>query len=146
MTPHDIILAARECLDTPFRHQGRLPGFALDCAGVAVHVARRVGCEPDEPAAYGRLPHGGLLEHWLHRQPFLVRADAPQAGDLLLMRFAAEPQHLAIHAGATIVHAYQAIGRTVEHDLDAKWRRRIVRVYRFNLSVRQDTVEGQVQA
>lgn len=131
MTPHDIVLAARGCLGTPFRHQGRLPGIALDCAGVAVHVAQSLGCAVDEPRAYGRLPHDGLLESWLDRQPYLVRAAAPAAGDILLMRFVTEPQHLAVCAGPTIVHAYERIGRTVEHDLDARWRRRIVRVYRF---------------
>ena len=52
-------------------------------------------------------------------------------GDLLLMRFAGEPQHLAVFTGETIIHAYQATGRVVEHSLDDKWRRRIVRVYRF---------------
>lgn len=131
MKASEIVAAARECLCTPFRHQGRIPGLALDCAGVAVHAARRVGCSVAEPAAYGRLPHGGLLESWCERQDFLARADAPAAGDLLLMRFMAEPQHLAVCTGAGIVHAYEGIGRTVEHDLDARWRRRIVRVYRF---------------
>lgn len=131
MKAADILTAARECLDTPFRHQGRIPGLALDCAGVAVHVAHSVGCKVDEPGAYSRLPHGGMLESWCERQPFLERAATAEAGDILLMRFAAEPQHLAICAGETIVHAYESIGRTVEHGLDAKWRRRIVRVYRF---------------
>lgn len=131
MIAQQIIDAARECLGTPFHHQGRLPGVALDCAGVAVHVARRIGCAVDEPAAYSRLPHKGLLESWLNRQPCLEQAASPDAGDVLLMRFTAEPQHIAIYTGTTIIHAYEGIGRTVEHDLDAKWRRRIVCVYRF---------------
>jgi cell wall-associated NlpC family hydrolase len=44
MTAAEIIAAARACLGTPFRHQGRLPGIGLDCAGVALHVAQAVGC------------------------------------------------------------------------------------------------------
>lgn len=131
MTPAQIIEAARECLDTPFMHQGRLVGQALDCAGVAVHVFDRVGCEVDQPAAYGRLPNNAMLEYWADRQPFLVRATDPQPGDILLMRFTGEPQHVAIYTGENLIHAYEAIGRVVEHRLDDKWRRRIVRVYRF---------------
>ena len=56
---------------------------------------------------------------------------ARQPGDLLLMRFAREPQHLAVLVGENIVHAYANAGRCVEHRLDDAWSRRIVRVYRF---------------
>ena len=130
MTAAEIVAAARECLNTPFQHQGRIVGLALDCAGVAVHVASKWHTV-EQPPAYGRLPHDAMLEQWIERQPFLARAATPQAGDLLLMRFENEPQHLAIHAGETMIHAYQSIGKTVEHNLDDKWRRRIVRAYRF---------------
>lgn len=131
MRADNVIAAARECLDTPFAHQGRIVGVALDCAGVAVHVFSRVGCAADEPAAYSRTPNNAMLEYWADRQPFLTRAQAPQAGDILLMRFTGEPQHVAVFTGENIIHAYQSIGRVVEHRLDDKWRRRIVRVYRF---------------
>jgi len=130
-TASAIIAAARECLDTPFVHQGRILGHALDCAGVAVHVARRCGENVNEPAAYSRWPNKAMLEWWLEQQPFLERAAPAAAGDLLLMRFSGEPQHLAVYTGENIIHAYQAAGRVVEHVLDDKWRRRIVRVYRF---------------
>lgn len=132
MTADEIIARARECLGTPFFHQGRLPGMALDCAGVAVHVAKGWH-EVEEPAAYSRHPHQGELGYWLDRQPYLSRIapPSPQSGDVLLMRFGAEPQHLSLCAGDTIIHAYEAIGKTVEHNLDVKWRRRIVAVYRF---------------
>lgn len=133
MTPAAIIAAARECIGTPFSHQGRILNRALDCAGVAVHAARSVGLQVTEPAAYSRLPNAAMLEWWLDQQPYLDRASVAdmQPADLLLMRFTGEPQHLAVYTGDTIIHAYQAIGRVVEHGLDAKWRRRIVRVYRF---------------
>ncbi len=130
MTPQQIVDRARECIGTPFKHQGRIAGMALDCAGLAVHVAS--AWHPvDEPQAYGRLPHDAQLEHWIERQIFLDRAPKPQAGDVLLMRFVREPQHLAICAGDTIIHSYQRASAVVEHNLDALWRRRIVAVYRF---------------
>ena len=131
MTANQIITAARECLGTPFQHQGRIVGLALECAGVAVHVFNRVGCEVDQPSAYSRQPHNAMLEYWADRQIFLSRETTPQAGDILLMRFEKEPQHVAIFTGENIIHAYESIGRVVEHRLDDKWRNRIVRVYRF---------------
>jgi cell wall-associated NlpC family hydrolase len=72
------------------------------------------------------------MESALDGQPQLVRVSASDmhAGDLLLMRFSGEPQHLAIYTGDTIIHAYERVGKVVEHGMDAAWRRRIVRVYR----------------
>lgn len=133
MKADDIITAARECLGTPFQHQARVPGVALDCAGVFVHVCGAMGLPVLDERGYGRLPYRGLLEQCIARQPFLteVPRDQMQAGDVLLMRFDGAPQHIAIHAGATVIHAYEAIGRVVEHRLADVWRARVVRVYRF---------------
>ena len=132
-TADEIIAAARECLDTPFRHQGRLIGIGIDCAGVAIHVAQSIGAECFDVDGYGTVPANGELERALDAQPCLQQVDLAdrQAGDLLLMRFAAEPQHLAICAGDTIVHAYEAVGKCCEHRLSSVWESRIVRVYRF---------------
>lgn len=133
MTADDIIAAARECLDTPFRHQGRLPGIGIDCAGVAIHVAKRIGADCFDVDGYGPVPVGGELEKALDAQPCLDPVELADRlpGDLLLMRFAAEPQHLAICAGDTIVHAYEAVGKCCEHRLSSVWESRIVRIYRF---------------
>lgn len=134
MTITDILAAARACVGTPFRHQGRLPGIGLDCAGVVIEVARAVGASPIDVSGYGRVPVNGQLEAALDAQPDLERVDRDdrQPGDILLMRFAGEPQHLAVLTGAgTIIHSYEAPGRCCEHDLTAAWAARIVRVYRF---------------
>lgn len=129
----DVVFAARECLGTPFRHQGRIPGVALDCAGLIIAVAQRLGIAHSDVDGYGRRPHMGLLEATLDSQPALVRvADGERfPGDILLMRFAADPQHLAIHAGDTIIHSWASPGKVCEHRLDAIWQSRIVAAYRF---------------
>lgn len=127
-----IIAAARACLETPFRHQGRIAGRALDCAGLAVHVAREIGAEHVDIPAYGRSPANGLLQATLDAQPGLRVVPDRQPGDLLLLRFAGEPQHLAfLTADDTIVHTYANVGKVCEHRLAAVWAARIVRVYRF---------------
>ena len=142
MTPDDIVSAARDLIGTPFVHQGRIPHVALDCAGLVVAVAQAVGAEYIDQTGYSRSPSGGLLEAALDDQPGIARVTLAdrQPGDILLMRFAGDPQHLAILVddapkeaplGGTIIHAYEAPGIVCEHDLTDLWQRRIVRVYRF---------------
>lgn len=133
MTADDIITAARQCLGTPFRHQGRLLGFGLDCAGVAIHVARQIGVGHRDVSGYSRIPANGQLERSLDAQPCLERVEISDCapGDLLLMRFSSVPQHLAIFTGDTIIHAYETVGFCCEHRLSSMWAARIVRVYRF---------------
>lgn len=130
MTADEIIAAARAELGTPFRHQGRLPGIALDCAGLAVVVASAWHVVA-EPRAYGRGPDHGMLQQWIEAQAFIEPAADPQPGHVLLMRFSREPQHIAICAGDTIIHSYGSVGKVVEHRLSDVWRARVVRSYRF---------------
>lgn len=131
MTADDILSAARGCIGTPFRHQGRIPGVALDCAGLVVAVAKEIGADYIDRPGYSRNPSGGLLESALDDQPCLERVTDRQPGDVLLMRFKGEPQHLAICAGETVIHSYEAVGKVCEHRLADVWVSRIVRAYRF---------------
>lgn len=133
MTADDLIAAARACEHTPFVHQGRQPGVGLDCAGLLKVALCAIGRAPLDRTDYGRIPHGGELEAMLDAQPLLVRVpiNEMRAADILLMRFKADPQHLALLAGETIIHAYEDAGKVVEHRLDTRWRARIVRVYRL---------------
>ena len=132
MTVTTLIAAARAEIGTPFRHQGRLPGKALDCAGLLVIAGRAAGYEINDVFGYGRLPESGLLEKALDDQQCLERVfGPPQAGDVLLMKFAGDPQHLALYAGETIIHAYADVKQVCEHLYDADWQAKTVRVYRF---------------
>lgn len=129
---HDSIIAiARAQVGTKFRHQGRIPGQFLDCAGLVAHVAHELGVEYNELPGYGRIPHNGLMESVLNAQPCLKQAEEKQPGDILLMRFTQAPQHVAIYTGDTIIHSFSLIGKVCEHRLDELWESRIVAVYRF---------------
>lgn len=133
MTAADIVAAARSCLGTPFAHQGRVIGVGLDCAGVVVHAVRAVGGDVLDVEGYGRTPHKGHLAAALDAQPMLDIVDNiadRAAGDILLMRFRHDPQHLGICTGDGIIHAYATIGACCEHRICEKWESRIVRVYR----------------
>jgi len=132
MTGADVVNAARNYLGTPFVHQGRMPGIALDCAGLVVQVAKDMGVEHVDVTGYGRRPTGELRTV-LAAQPQLVQVSIVDrcVGDILIMRFAKEPQHLAICAGATVIHSYEAAGKCCEHDLTPEWVNRITHVWRF---------------
>lgn len=127
MTPADFIAAARSYVGVPFHHQGRTR-HGVDCIGLVVCAARDVGLVLADRTDYPRDPNG-LLPVEMARQ--FAAVESAQGGDILLMRFRGEPQHVAILAGTTLIHGYASIGRVVEHGLDAKWRRRIVATYRL---------------
>lgn len=132
MNHEAMIAAARDCLKTPFMHQGRLPGTGLDCAGLLVVAARAGGVEVIDRDNYARTPHDGMLEAVLDAQPALEKVrGAPQVGDVILMRFGRDPQHLGLCTDNGLIHAYERIGQVVEHRIDEAWQRRIVAVYRF---------------
>ena len=134
MTPEDIIAAARLAIGTPFGHQGRVVGSNLDCAGLLHHTCTTLGQPVTDQDGYARRPSGGLLEAALDAQPSLVRVrEKPRAGDFVLMKFEDDksPSHLGIVAGKTLIHAWAVARKVCEHDFDAEWQRRVVRVYRF---------------
>lgn len=128
----EFIAAARECLGVPFRHQGRDPATGLDCAGLLCHAAEQVGLPYADVRGYGRTPAGGMLAETVAAQPCLRRVSrAPRPGDVLLMKFRTDPQHLALCTDVGILHAYEGVGRVVEHRLDDRWSARIVAVFEF---------------
>jgi cell wall-associated NlpC family hydrolase len=137
VTVDEIIAAARAALGTPFVHQGRQVGVALDCAGLMDHVATVLDVPHVDVAAYARRPSGGRLEATFdaHVASGVIERVLPisqrKAGDILIMHFGGEPQHIAIFSGQTIIHSWQGPGKVCEHRMDDVWVKRIVRVYRF---------------
>lgn len=125
----DVVAAARAWLGTPFRHQGRLRGRGCDCAGLLIGVAHDLGLSDFDFTAYGHLPHADTLRRLCdaHMRPIPI-ADA-RPGDVLLMRWVDEPQHLAIVTDIGVIHAYASARKVTEHGMDDAWRRRIVAAY-----------------
>lgn len=136
-----IVSTALDALDTPFRHQGRIAGLAMDCAGLYVFVCQRLGIPHKDAQGYPRTPFDGELIRQLDAQPCLRRINLgdAQGGDLLVMRMTSQPQHIAIHAGqhdgqSYVVHASSMHGKVCLHRMDSPWFNRIVRAYRFEYS------------
>lgn len=123
-----VVDAARSFVGTPFHHAGRLPSVGLDCIGVVVCAARAAGFEIVDVLAYP-LRANGMLRAIIDDK--FVKVTDMQPGDVLLMSFDGEPHHLAVYAGATIIHAYAQARKCVEQEYSAWWADRTVGVYRF---------------
>jgi hypothetical protein len=138
MKPLEIVAIARETLGTPYAHQRRVNGLALDCAGVPVHVALRLGLNFKDVTGYGRLPQPDEMRKALDSGLQRVPKSEMQIGDVAWIRFLDQPQHFAIvgdyHLGGfSLIHAYNGAGlkKVVEHRLDDQWLTRIVGIWRF---------------
>lgn len=134
ITGEAIVEEARKHLGRPFVHQGR-GGAGLDCAGLIIKAASDLGIKLQEVHGYGRTPKdeelGGQMDKQLIRLP---QHEPWRVGDVLLMRFGSEPQHVALVSKLDptyILHTNSSIGRVVEHILDHRWQRLVVRTYRL---------------
>jgi cell wall-associated NlpC family hydrolase len=96
-------------------------------------------CHDDSPRAaefvgYGRKPEPRkmlrALDMFMRRRP----SKTFYPGDVLLMRFDEDPQHLAILTEeGTIIHALYSLGKVVEHRLSAQWRSRVVAAWSYDV-------------
>ncbi len=136
-----IIQAARGWKSTPYKHQGRLKGVGVDCAGLPICVAREVGLVATDfdVSGYGRVPDGSSLV--AHCDRWMRRIEGPEMAAVIVIRFDREgpAQHLGIladylHGGYSMIHALgtsDGRGRVVEHRLDESTLRKTVGFWRF---------------
>lgn len=126
----------------PFVHQGRdLHG--IDCVGALAYAFQYRG----ELPAYPDNPVNGELEIHLAQvfgTPVKVTSrenpiglDDLQPGDVVSMQYRGPARHVALivaHVSLpgvlSVIHTDSMVERVTEHILDAKWVRRIVKVWR----------------
>ena len=137
-TKEEIVRLARETIGTPYQHQQRVNGVAMDCAGVPVYVGLRLGVDFHDVTNYGRQPRPNEMRNALDRTLVRINKINMQPGDVAWIRFQREPQHLAIIGdyylgGLSLIHASNGSGlnRVVEHRMDDKWLFRIVAAWRY---------------
>lgn len=134
-TRAELLAEARSWLGTPWQHQGRTKGVAVDCVGLVIEVARATGVMTvDEAANYRRRPDGITLERKLAEYLARVSLSKIQPADVVLIATASAPDHVAFvgdypGGGLTLLHAYMPMRKVVEHRLDATWRRQIVAAF-----------------
>lgn len=82
---------------------------------------------------YGRDPVSGTLEAELDKH--FVLTSVLEEGCIVAMAYAGPIRHVGMvgktkDGRLTLIHTDSILGRVTEHALDAKWLRRIKRIYR----------------
>jgi cell wall-associated NlpC family hydrolase len=115
-----IVAAARACLGTRFRSQGRVPGLGLDCVGLVLVAAAAAGVVVPALPAY-RL--GGVCPDFeaIFAACGARHTVAALPGDVLTLVPAPGQRHFGIVTPAGIVHAHAGLDRVVEGPIDPAW-------------------------
>lgn len=127
-TRAQILEVARSFLGAPFRHQGRSM-WGLDCAGLVIRVAHRLGLSEFDTLDYARLPDGASMQALCNEH--LVRIHDPRVGCVALMSIDVHPQHLGILTGEGIIHAHMLARRCVETTFGPPWSDHVVALYDY---------------
>lgn len=129
MTTREAFIAeARSWAGTPYVHQGR-NRHGVDCIGLLLVTCWAIGLTDYDVTGYGRTPNADFMMRECDR--LMTRTTDPRPGDVLLMRFHREPQHILILTEpARVIHAWADADRVVEVNCPPSWRRRVVAAYR----------------
>lgn len=140
MTREEIVLEARNWLNTPYHHQAAVLGVGVDCVGLLRGVySRLTGEQIENPENYSGAWHIHRSEEKLYetlRDRFCLKEkcfETALPGDILIFGVGKGPAaHAAILSfGNRIVHSYREIGKVVENQLDNKWLKRVRFCFEF---------------
>jgi len=115
-----IVAAARACVGTRFRAQGRVPGLGLDCVGIALVAAAAAGVVIEAPVYALGGDHEAALDGLIVAAGCRRIATAAP-GDLLSLAPSPGRRHLAVVTDIGVVHAHAGLARVVEGPLDPGW-------------------------
>lgn len=113
-----IVARARGLIGVRFRAQGRSPATGLDCIGLVAAAAGVESARRDYRLRGGSVAE---LERGLAAAGLRRSEGEPAAGDVLVMRPAAQQLHLGVWTGGGIVHADAGLRRVVERPGEPPW-------------------------
>lgn len=129
--------ACLECVGTKYHHLGRKMGVGLDCLGVPIYASKKVGIYKNGDCSdYSMMPDGKILLERLTNNLILKDKNDLKNGDILLMRFNKEPQHVAIYFKENglekIVHASYYHRKCTVEIYDQEYKNKTVFAFQFN--------------
>lgn len=136
-----VCTAARQWLGTPFHRYGRCKHVGCDCLGLIMGIAADLALKTQygtpltalDRDDYHLIHDGAILMRELNYH--LAKGMELGAGQLALLSFDRNPQHLAIIVDYpyadefALVHAHMGARKVVEHRLDAELRKNIIATY-----------------
>lgn len=129
VTRAELVAELRTWLGTPFQLQGRVKGVGVDCAGMLIMSAQKLGLTDFDMTGYDR-PRGDLMRR--HMDTLMDRAKHKDldAGDVLLFHWGHHSTHMAVLTSrTTIIHAHAGNDRVVEHGIDPRMWKLVERAY-----------------
>ncbi len=94
-------------------------------------MAIELGYPVKDKKGYSRSPNGNEMESIIDSQ--CESTVKPEIGSILFMPYMGT-LHIAIVTQLNpiyIIHAYEPNGKVIEHRLDAKWRKRVRKIYKW---------------
>lgn len=133
--PDRVIEEARRWVGVPFRHAGR-DRLGIDCVGLPLILLRFLHYTDFEDTDYSRSVNPERMRREI--ELFCVKIEEgfenAQTADLFFFNIMGATQHIGVYTGKkdnTLIHAYESVGRVVEHIMNQKWINRIDTVYRL---------------
>lgn len=130
----EVVDAAREELGTRWLHQGRAPKKGIDCLGLIVVTALKLGYTVEDQIDYMTNPDSEKLIRECTRQLEKIDLEEASTGDILTFFFtnSQRPYHFAIMTSPrTMIHAYAISKKVIEHSIDDYWLARRAHAFRY---------------
>ena len=125
---------ARQCIGTPFHHQGRIPGVGLDCGGLLAVVGHAAGLPVEDISNYPHIPADSSFRALIERQTNKIQFNDLQLGDLVMFKFDKEAQHIGIVSSLEplmMIHAWAQMRKVTENAIDDYWLKKVSGCYRI---------------
>lgn len=123
-------------IGTPFHHQGRNPGIALDCLGFIVCTANCLGLNIRDNKTYRRFPNGTLLSN-MREQLNEISIHELDIADVMVFQQERlrNPWHVALRSvfngTAGMIHACLFNKKVIEQTLDSYQHGYVTHAFRF---------------
>jgi cell wall-associated NlpC family hydrolase len=142
ITREQIVEAARSFLGVHFLHQSIDPAIGLDCRGLLLAVAKKIGHQPrlEHRMNYARLPDPAEFRAALEAELERIPIDEAGPGDVVHIFFPRQIPKEATHAGIVaqgpyepmLIHAFatQLGGSVIEEPL-RRWKNYLAGAFRF---------------
>lgn len=124
-----VLDAARECVGWQFRRGGR-DHRGIDCIGLLVVVATKMGQEVEDMHTYNLSPKPALMQEMILKQSAYANPNNLKKGMIVLLRDSFNPFHCGIIGVdsrnlLTVINAHTGANKVIEQPM-AKWAGKIL--------------------